>query len=234
MCDTAVWATLGKLPEAVLRGESAFESMKGVGLFEYFENHPALAFSFNEFMTRRRDHGVIARTRDFSAAIVVVDVGGGHGETLIQILKANAHLRGVLFDLPHVVTGVTRPAPESDIAGRLVITGGDFFEAVPEGGDLYLLEDVLHDWADEDCLRILSTCRRTMRLGSELLIAERVLPESGAPAFVLSVDVFVMATLGGKERTESEFGALLDKTGFRLKGTQHLTPMLALVSAEAV
>jgi len=159
---------------------------------------------------------------DFSPFGTVVDVGGSTGALLAAILQAYPGVRGILFDLPHVVSGSGTVMAEAGVADRCAVLSGSFFEAVPEGGDAYILKYVLHDWDDERAVAVLRRCREAMTPGAVLLIIEQVVPEhleSGAAARrVTRMDLqMLVLTPGGRERTEQEFRWLLGEAGFELR-----------------
>jgi hypothetical protein len=217
------WATPGAWKawgafDAALTGSSPHRTAWEMGRFEYLRQHPDEARIFDQFMAHTPDnrHAALAAAYDFSAAGLIVDVGGGNGQALRQILARFPEARGLLLDLADVVDAVP---PEARLGGRIATAGQSFFERIPEGGDFYLLNWVLHDWPDEDCLRILSACRAAMRDGVKLLIGERLLepdPSRGDPIGYL-VDTHMMAMFGeARERTEPEFRALLDASGFEV------------------
>jgi hypothetical protein len=118
-------------------------------------------------------------------------------------------MSGVLFDRPAVVARVT---PRD----RCEVVGGDFFEAVPRGGDAYVLRHILHDWDDEKATRILRNCRRAMNRSGKLLLVESVIEAGNEPSFGKMLDLVMMALTGGMERTETEYRELLEASGFRL------------------
>ena len=128
-------------------------------------------------------------------------------------------MRGVLFDLPHVVSGAPSLLAEAGVAGRCQVVGGSFFESVPEDGDAYLLKWIIHDWDDERAIAILTTCRRAMKGKGKLLVVDQVLPRraepSAADAFMVDLEMLVVAP-GGRERTEEDFRAVLRAAGFGL------------------
>jgi SAM-dependent methyltransferase len=196
------------LLDAVRDGGTAFERVHGETFFEYLAAHPADRAVFQASMVDRsaREAAGVVACCDFTRFRRVVDVGGGPGVLLRAVLAAAPDVEGLLFDRPEVVRDATLPAQ-----------GGDFFVAVPEGADAYLLSRVLHDWADEDALRILRTCRRAMAPGSTLLIVDAVLPERAVddPAAV-RMDLLMLALLDGRERTLVEFAALLAAGEFAL------------------
>jgi hypothetical protein len=160
------------------------------------------------------DVSAVLQSYDFSRFQQIVDVGGGHGGFLRAILSATPHLLGVLYDLPSVVATVE--ATVGDIAGRCEVRSGNFFEAVPEGADGYLLRRIIHDWDDEASLKILRNCRRAISTGGTLLLVERVLKAPNESDWGKFMDLHMFVILGGRERSEPDFRALLRKAGFAL------------------
>jgi hypothetical protein len=213
-----IWCAWSQLLEGVRTGQTAFDLVHGVPFFTYLEQHPEAAAVFNQYMGERGDyrHTALAAAYDFSGMHLVIDVGGGHGAALSAILQANPALRGVLFDLPPVAAGAQDHLAAAGVADRCDTVGGDFFAAVPAGGDAYLLSGVLHDWDDERALQILRNCRRVMAGHSKLLVQELIMPEGNAPSPAKLVDVMMLTFLGGQQRTEAEFRTLYAKAGFQL------------------
>jgi hypothetical protein len=207
-----IWAAWGKLAEVVRTGRSGFELAHGEPLFEYAAKHADFAAVFNDFMSEMARPRLAAAAYDFSGLKTLVDVGGGDGTTLAAILGGYPGLQGVLFDLPAVVSDSDAVLRAAGVADRCRVVAGDFFESVPEGGDAYLLSNILHDWDDDRCAQILSNCRGAMATGSKLLIVEAVVPEEPSP--VLLVDMQMMVVAGGVQRTASEFKGLLEPAGF--------------------
>jgi hypothetical protein len=206
------------LRHSVATGENAFEHVFGESAWRHRERHPELNDAFNRLMTRFQDRAAaaIARSFDFSRRGLVVDVGGGRGRVLAGILAAHAHVRGIVFDQPHVVAAAAQEIEASSLGARCSAVGGSFFESVPAGGDVYLLRHVLHDWSDDDCLRILRACRAAMGASSVLLVVESVMPEDGkhVSARHALLDLQMLLVPGGRERSEREYAALLDASGF--------------------
>jgi ubiquinone/menaquinone biosynthesis C-methylase UbiE len=158
----------------------------------------------------------VVEAYDFSACDTVVDVGGGHGVMAISILKAFPESRGVVYDLETVIEGARRDIAAAGLSTRCDAVAGDFFTAVPPGGDLYILSQVLHDWDDVRSLAILRNCHRAMLDHGRLLVVEMVVSGQQSPLAALS-DVHMMVVTGGRERTEREYQDLLDRSGFELR-----------------
>ena len=152
---------------------------------------------------------------DFGGVRTLVDVGGGHGMLLATVLAANPALRGVLFDLPHVVEGAAATFVRLGVRDRVTIVGGDFFAEVPRG-DAYLLSHIIHDWDDERSIDILRCIRRAAEPGARVLLAEAVIPSGNAFSFGKLLDLEMLTLPGGIERTEAEYRELLRAGGFRL------------------
>ena len=155
---------------------------------------------------------------DFSGSRLVVDVGGGRGALMAEILQQYPDARGVLFDQPQVVEGAQTLLATAGVLSRCRITGGSFFESVPADGDVYILQYILHDWDDGNCATILRNCRAAMRPSSVLLVVENIVPDGARPAdFVTILDLHMMVMLGGRERTVSEYRSLLQSAGLQFQ-----------------
>jgi SAM-dependent methyltransferase len=209
-----LWRPLGELYESVRTGEPAFQRIFGQRFFDYLATHPDDAAVFNAVMTQgvAWTSPALLAAYDFSRFERIVDVGGGEGALLRDILLATPGLRGVLFDLPQVVPGASGIL-NGDIGTRCQIVGGDFFHSVPEGADAYIMKGVIHDWPDQDATRILENARRAIRPAGTLLLVENLADAAARPAGVMELLMFV---IGGRERTEAEFRALLAGTGFAI------------------
>jgi len=223
------WQAWGHLLHSVRTGENAFRALNGISVWEYRARHPEAGAGFDAAMTAgsRRVAGAVAAAYDFGARRCVVDVAGGQGALLAAILSRHPHLRGVLFDQPHVVAGAAPVLRAAGVEGRCEVVGGDFFTSELPAGDAYVLKAILHDWEDAPATALLRNCRRTLAADGRLLLVERVLapPNEGA-AGKLS-DLNMLVSPGGQERSEAEWAALLDAGGFRLAG---VTPTAAGVS----
>jgi hypothetical protein len=224
------WQRFANLAECVITGKNAYEILYGLeGSFAYLETHPELARVFDDAMSAISAFTgpAAARAYDFAAIDRIVDVAGGHGRLLASVLKEHAKLRGVLFDLPRVVEGAPSFLAKEGVAERCQVVGGDMFVSVPQGGDVYMLSHVIHDWDDEHSIKILQACRRAMSPAAKLIILDRVMPEQVRPDLIaqgnVRVDLVMMTgTTGGRERTATEFQTILNAADFRL---QRVIPM---------
>lgn len=188
-------------------------------MFEYLNQHPEAAKIFNANMTSMtsREAQAVLTAYDFSDTRILVDVGGGHGALVTAILQAHPQIHAIVFDLPSVMEGTRTRLEFAGILDRCEVSGGSFFESIPEGGDTYTLKDILHDWDDEQVIAIPRNCRLGMSHSAKLLIIERVVQPGDTPMIGKLIDISMLVLTGGRERTASEYRALLEAAGFRLK-----------------
>jgi hypothetical protein len=231
-----LWKAFGELSSTIATGKPAFNHVFGTSFFEYLAAHSEDATIFNAAMTSVSSVELpsVVAAYDFSGFERIVDVGGGQGALLHGILSANPKLRGVLFDLPSVVAGA-ESLGSGPIAERCEIVGGDFFQEIPEGADAYLMRVVIHDWNDQDALKILKNCRRAIPEHGKLLLVESVLrpPNQPDPGRFNDLTMLVMAP-GGRERTEAEFTQLLSEAGFALMRVLPATGLTSIVEARPI
>ena len=213
------YAAWGDLLHAVETGEPAFNHVFGMDRYQYLEQHPDASVRFNAAMallSSQLRRAVVA-TYDFSPFETAVDVGGGQGGLLIEMLRANSSLRGILFDTEAVAQAVA----QAGVPERCQVVAGNFFESVPGGGDVYLLAHVIHNWDDDASNRILRNCRDAMNTDGTLLIIEMIMPDESGPSFanypLVMTDLQMFVMTGGRERNEAEFRTLLNAAGFELK-----------------
>lgn len=228
------WQAWGQMLHSVRTGHNAFAHVHGEGFFAHLQQHTDKAMIFDQAMTGFvMAHGVaVAAAYDFSPFTTVVDVGGGHGALISAILTAHPSVQGVLFDLPSVIPGAEQALAVNGLNSRCRCIGGDFFTAVPVGGDAYVLGSILHDWDDTHSLALLRNCRQAIADQGRLLIVEMVIPEGDTPFFGKLLDLQMLVSFGGRERTASEYTQLLAQAGFQLN---RILPTQALPSVlEAV
>jgi len=213
--EAHIKAWLG-LDFSVRTGGSGFEHMLGKPPFELAVSDPEIGKVFNDAMTALSAAmgPAIADAYEFSGIDVLVDIGGGHGQLLATILARHPEMRGILFDLPHVVAG-SKPVIDP-VVTRVEVIGGDFFREVP-AASAYLMKNVLHDWSNADALRILQTIHRAARPDARLLIAEAVLQPGNDPDIVKFMDLEMLLVGGGRERNAAQWTELLRDGGFRLE-----------------
>jgi hypothetical protein len=221
----------GEMLRSVRTAEPAAETVFGMPFFERLARDSERSDVFNRAMgggTAAR--AAVVLRHDWSGASVVADIGGGNGSLLSAVLKAQPHFRGVVFDLPHVVADARPVIEAAGLADRCETVGGDFFTDSLPNADVYILAQILHDWDDERAVAILRNCRRSIADGGRLLVVEQVLPEGDEPSYAKLLDLIMLVLLGGKERTESEWRALLQQGGFELLDTA-TGPATSLIEA---
>lgn len=238
--DADFWRSWGELERCIRTGETAIGRRSNIeDAFARYATDRRLAEVFNAGMSAMSAATAtsVVDAYDFSAARHIVDVGGGQGRLLAQILHASPEARGVLLDRPDVVAEGVAHLAAAGVLDRCDVSGGDMFSNVPAGGDLYVLKSVLHDWDDARASTILLNCRLAIgeRPEARLVIVERVLPErieaTAADVSRTLADVNMLVRTGGRERTEAEFRTLLSAAGLRLLRLVSTASHLSLIEA---
>jgi hypothetical protein len=213
-----MWQPWGDLLYSVKTGNPAFDHIFGMAFDTYLAQHQQAAEVFQAFMNvaTAEEARVVAPVYDFSGLRTVVDVGGGRGALLAAILRANPHLRGILFDTPDVIATAGPALDEQGVADRCNLAAGDFFETLPIGGDAYILKWILVSWDDERAVAILHNCRRAMPVNGKLLVVERIIPADNEPFYGKLADLNLLVLYRGHHRTEAEYRTLLGRAGFEL------------------
>ena len=232
--DEVVWDAYGRLSHAVTSDRPAFDHLYGQPFYDYLGRHPATAALFNEAMTgfSEQEAGAILAAWDFPAVRTIVDVGGGQGALAAALLRAHPGLQAVIFDQSPPGDDARRLFADPAIQGRASFAQGDFFTAVPEGADLYVLKSIIHNWSDPAAVAILRVCRAAMPPHGRLLLAERVVPPGNEPGEAKLFDINMLVTAGGQERTEAEYAKLFQAAGFEM--TRVIPTRSPLSLAEAV
>ena len=214
-------------------GDTGFEKAHGMGLFEYLQHNPGMAQFFSETMVgfHGREPPAVAEAYDFSGIGTLVDLGGASGNMLGHVLSRHPGVKGVLYDLPHVVVDAPPLLESFGVADRVTIESGSFFESVPAGHDAYLLSHIIHDWDDGENATILDNVREAMKPDGKLLIVEMVLPEGDEPHMGKMLDMMMLLVPGGEERTPSEYAALLEPNGFRVERVVPTASAVSVVEA---
>ena len=213
-----IFAGWNGLHHAVQSGGGSFTHVYGKPLFDHIGENPELAPIFDAGMTAFHGHETDAMLEayDFSGIEKLADIGGGNGTLLSAVLQRYPDMKGILYDLGHVV-GRTRESMKSlGLGARCSLIEGNFFDAVPDGADAYLLRHIIHDWTDEQSVQILGNCRTVMPANGRILLVEYGVPGPNEASLGKDADMIMLAFPGGKERTEQEYRALFEKSGFRL------------------
>jgi hypothetical protein len=243
MHDMALWITspfhfrsYADLMHSVRTGRSAAEKATGVPVFEYLQRDRELSEIFNNAMSAFSGPAIAAALEayDFGGIGTLVDVAGGHGAVLGAIVQKYPGMRGILFDLEHVVAGAGPRLAAMGVADRVTIEHGDFFKAVPKG-DAYVMKHIIHDWDDERAGLILRNIAAAMGdAKGRVILLEAVIPGGNAPHLGKLLDLEMMALPGGRERTEKEFRALFARAGFTLTKVVPTESPLSVIEARRV
>lgn len=208
----------GEILHALRTGTPGFDHRYGQPIFDWLSEHPEQAKLFDAAMSgiHGAETAAMLEAYDFTGIGTLVDVGGGNGSLLLETLRCNAQLRGIIFDLPGVTARTRENIARAGLADRCSVAAGNFFEGVVAGGDAYLLRHILHDWTDAQCKVILDHIRRVIPADGRLLVVESVIPPGNEPSFGKLLDLNMLLLPGGKERTEAEYRRLFAASGFRL------------------
>ena len=220
LCDSKHFVVFSELMESVKTGKPAVEKVFGVPGFVAFRRDPEWSASFNDAMTTFSAQVIPAAldAYDFGDVGTLVDVAGGHGEVLIQTLKRYPRMRGVLYDVDHVIEGARPRLAAAGLQDRADAVAGDFFSDVPPGGDVYLMKHIIHDWDDEKAGTILKNVHRALagRANGKVILLESVIQPGNHPDPGKVIDLEMLVFPGGRERTADEFASLFQANGFTM------------------
>jgi O-methyltransferase domain/Dimerisation domain len=208
----------GYFMDSVRTGDTAFEKAHGMPVSDWLEKNPRAADVFNEAnaVKAANSHRIIVDAYDFSGINTLTDVGGGLGVLMAEILIANPLMKGVVADIPSVIQEARKIIRSRGLEDRCEAVVCDFFKKIPAGSDGYLMSHILHDWSADQCKIILKNCHKAMTPESKLLVVEMVIPLGNQPSIAKLLDLEMLVTTGGRERTEKEFKTLLESSGFEL------------------
>jgi len=223
----------GNFMHSVKTGEIAFDNLFKQSVWQYYARNPEDARNFNESMRGLTEmiNAAVFMAYDFSGVDKIVDIAGGTGGLIGAILGAHPRMRGVLFDMPHVIAEAGPLLDAAGVRDRCATTAGDFFESVPEGGDVYMMKWIIHDWDDDKATAILKNIHGAMNEKGKLLLIEMVVPEGDQPDLSKFMDLEMLVMTGGRERTEAEFNSLLAASGFGLARVIRTVSPLCVIEA---
>jgi len=228
------WRVYGDLLYSVRTGKPAWDNVHGEPVFPYlFQTNKELGDIFNRAMTSysHQSIGPVLAAYDFSKASTVADIAGGYGHLLAAVLAANPNAKGVLFDLPTVLEGAPQMLDSYGVADRVQLVAGDFLSDVPVVADIYMLKHIIHDWYDDTNQKILGNIRANMPDDGKVLIIEVVVPDGNEPHFSKIMDLEMLISPGGIERTPLEFEELLRSSGFKMTRIIPTPGMMSIVEA---
>jgi SAM-dependent methyltransferase len=217
MMNREPYLSFSQLGHSAQTGQPAFDSVFGKPRFDWLADHAEEATLFQRAMISLGEgtNVAVAESYNFRPFARIVDVGGGHGQLLLEILMRNPHLAGVLFDLPAGIQ-MARTRAEN-FPPHTEFVAGSFFDSVPAGADAYILKKVIHNWNDEQAERILRNCRDAMKPHGRVLVAETIVPPGNDPDTIKLIDANMLAVTGGVERTQAQYAALFAAAGLRLE-----------------
>ena len=228
------WLPWGRLAEAVRHGERQTAAALGHELFDYYAANPCEGSAFTGAMARHSDAiaDEIAQALDTSGVTHVVDIGGASGQIIGALLDANPALLGTILERADVVPRAEAALARRGLSSRCSVVEGDFFTNVPEA-DLYILKSIVHDWDDQQSVKILSNCVRALRPNGRIILIEWVVPEHGKPGAAALSDLNMLVLLPGRERTASQFEQLFRASGLRLDRITAVASSMQLIEASA-
>ncbi len=228
-----IWAAWDGLDHSVRTGESGCVKVYGEPLFDHIARVPELAPLFDAGMTAFHGHETDAMldAYDFSGVRTLADVGGGNGSLLSAVLRRYPQMRGILFDLGHVVGRARSTMQTLGLDQRCSVIEGNFFDSVPAGADAYLMRHIIHDWTDEQSVQILANCRKVIPATGRLLLVEFDVPAANQASLGKDADMMMLTFPGGMERTVEEYKTLFERSGFRLDKVVRTNSAVSVVEA---
>jgi hypothetical protein len=235
--DRLHYETYAEMEHALRTGETVIEKTHGDACFDYLAKHEEVSGHFNAAMTDFSTVTVPAMLEayDFSwlNGGTLVDIAGGHGYLLTEVLKKYPQIRGKLFDLEHVLAGAGPQIEKAGVKSRCETVSGDFFKSVPEA-DAYVMKHIIHDWNDEKALTILKNVHRAASAKARILVVDAVLVPGNEPNLAKWLDVEMLMLPGGRERTQEEFAKLFAQAGFKLTRVVPTKSPVSVVEGEKV
>jgi C-methyltransferase len=224
------------LTDAIRTGKAIPPVLRGMEAFDYLAGEPEFSEVFHRAMADTTEMAVdyLMAAYSFDDYQTVVDVGGGVGRLLSAILNATPSARGILYDLPNALTEAPSVLRQHNVADRVEILEGSFFDSVPTGGDVYVLKMILHDWPDDKALEILRSVRSAAKIGTKVLVIDCVIPDHNREFFGHWSDLEMLIEQAGRERTVPEHRRLLERAGFRMTRWVPTASPLSFVEAEAI
>ena len=214
------WKMFEELDSVVKTGNNAAQKVVGMDIFEYLEKNPDRNKIYNEAMTNSSlmlSYAILSEY-NFSNVNKIIDIGGGQGMLVSMILHKYHKIKGAIFDLPHVVDGAKEITSQYKVNDRLETIPGNFFENIPEGADMYFLKSIIHNLSDDQCIDLLKRIKAILPDNGKILIFEPIVENNNRYSFAKLYDIQMLVSRnGGKERTNTEFYDLVNKSGMQLK-----------------
>jgi ubiquinone/menaquinone biosynthesis C-methylase UbiE len=213
------WQLFNELNQVVTTGESASEKVLGMKVFDFLEKNPANNQIYNTAMTNSSQmlsYAILSKYR-LKNNLSVIDIGGGEGTLLSMMLLKNQTLKGILFDLPHVIENAEKNFIQQGLSNRIKFVAGSFYKSIPKGGDIYLMKNIVHNLSDNQTLDILEKIKEVLPLQGKILIIEPLISNKNRYSFAKLFDIQMMVSQdGGKERTIEEYNRLIHQAGLKI------------------
>lgn len=222
-----LYRTYGELHDYLLTGQVPFQRAFGMGVFDRLAGDPDLARVYTAPMAEWSSEisAAIAGHLALDGTRTIMDIAGGTGRLLIDVLKVRSEASGVMLDLPYMQDQVTRTIAAEGLSSRCTFEPCDIFKSIPADADIYMLKWILHDFADGESVRILGNIAAAMSKTARLLIIERLLPEAISPdTELIEGDLNMLCLSGGAERTLEEYRALCVRAGLKLVDCTQVRP----------
>lgn len=231
-----LFAAWDGLHHSIQTGEPGFNKVFGAPIFDYIQAHMELGPVFDAGMSSLNcyETSSMLDAYNFTGINVLADIGGGNGSLLSAVLARYPNMKGILFDLGHVIGRAKDKLKAAGLAERCTVIEGNFFQNIPAGADAYLFRHIIYDWTDAQCTQILGHCRKVIPANGKLLIADCVVPAGNAPCPSKNLDMTMLTFPGGQERTEAQFRSLLKASAFELNSTTPTTTPINVLEAKPV
>ncbi|RWS21187.1 hypothetical protein B4U80_11911 [Leptotrombidium deliense] len=215
---------ISKLDHTLRTGEVAFDNYYGISYFDFLRKNEKVGKIFDKSMSEMAiacHYDLLVTEYDYSPFNHIVDIGGGNGHFLISILEKTPNAKGTLFDVESCIEAARMKISSSSVSDRCTTVAGSFFDVIPANADCYILQRILHDWDDENALKILLNVKKQMKVGSKLLFIEEVICNQGSNVNKL-YDIIMLAYFGGKTRTMEEIKQLFSKANLKLERSKEI------------
>lgn len=234
--DGVHWRSWEKVADAVRTGLPRPQAVFGMPAFDYYAKYKDEGEQFGRAMANVS--GFVAKSvldaYDFSGFHTILDVGGGNGSMVLAILERYPKARGLVCDLSYIEGQANERIRAAGMSERARFEVADFFQRVPSGADAHVLKFILHDWNDEESVRLLKSCRAAIAPNGRILVLEVVVPETSGPDFSHVMDMNMLVMTGGMERTAKEYESVLARGGFRLTRIVPTESPFSLIEGQAV
>lgn len=230
------YLAMSKLTDALKYYKPQFQEIFGKPLFKYFNSHPDKGIIYNKAIKAYSfDYNKLIESYDFTNTRVIMEIGGGTGQLLEKIISQNSTIqKGILFELPSVVREAKKQTQIKSLNQKIEFIPGDFFGKIPIKADMIIISRVLHDWNDENTIKILRNIYDALEQDGKLLILEMIVPENPEYDIGVTLNFNLLVNVGGKERTLREFEDILQKTGFIINSVKSSEGIISMIITDKI